>query len=290
MTQGHESAENGAKTSDELRADLDETRERVSSDVEALTNKLSPENLKAEAKQAVSRSWEEGKELVRDKLHEGTDRVRSKLHEGTDRVKETVENTENTVLGYVRQNPVPLALIGAGLGLLLLSSRKKGSRNGHHPDPSIYGRSEVYNGLDSDDDVRGSGAGGRHLDHLQERVRSGVSNVKHAAADTAHQARERLERLEHRAAEQAHHAKDLAERTWQEQPLALGALAAGVGIAIGLSIPATESENELVGQYRDRLFGTVKERARQLEEKAEQALLGGSESGGGDQPGASPSA
>jgi ElaB/YqjD/DUF883 family membrane-anchored ribosome-binding protein len=125
MTQGYEQAESGTKSSDELRADLDETRERVSSDVEALTNKLSPENLKAEAKQAVSRSWEEGKELVRDKLHLGTARVREKLHEGTERVKETVENTETTVLGYMRENPVPLALIGAGIGLLLLSAKKR---------------------------------------------------------------------------------------------------------------------------------------------------------------------
>ncbi len=261
MTNQENKADNGAKSSDELRADLDQTRERVSSDVEALGNKLSPENLKAEAKQAVSRSWEQGRELVRDKVQRGTDLVR-----------ETVENTENTVLGYVRENPVPLSLIGVGLGLLIWNGRTKGNGHRQRPDPSRYGRSEVYEGLDRAETSRAGSGGDHHLDHLKDRVRSGVATVKHAAADTAHHAREKLDNIEHRAAEQGQRAKALAERTWEDQPVVLGALALGVGLAVGLGIPATESENQLVGQYRDRLFGTVKEKARELEGKAEQAL------------------
>lgn len=252
---------NGAKSSDELRADLDQTRERVSSDVEALSNKLSPENLKAEAKQAVSRTWDEGRELVRDKLHQGTERVR-----------ETVQSTESTIVGFVRENPVPLSLIGVGVGLLIWNSRQKSRGDGRRPDPSVYGRSAVYAGLDGEEDDGHTAGVTRQLGHLQDRVRSGVASVRHAATDKAEKAREQLGELEHQASEQAQRAKHFAERTLEEQPLVLGALALGAGMALGLSIPATQSESQLVGQYRDQLFGSMKDRARKLEGAAERAL------------------
>jgi hypothetical protein len=70
----------------------------------------------------------------------------------------------------------------------------------------------------------------------------------------------------------------MAEQAWQEEPLVLGAVALGAGLAIGLSIPATESEDQLVGQYRDQLFGSFKERARKLEGTAERALHAASDS------------
>jgi ElaB/YqjD/DUF883 family membrane-anchored ribosome-binding protein len=248
------------KSSDDLRADLGETRERVSSDVHALTNKLSPENLKAEAKQAVARTWDEGRERVRDKLQQGTERVR-----------ETFESTEGDIIGFVRENPVPLTLIGAGIGLLFWNSRQARGRR-RPPDPALYGRSAVYSGADGEDERGLTRDVTRQLGHLQDRVRSGFANVQHAATDTAGKAREQLEELEHQAGEQAQRAKAFAERTLEDQPLVLGALAVGVGMAVGLSIPATESEQQLVGQYRDQLFGAVGREARQLEGVAKRAL------------------
>jgi len=139
---------------------------------------------------------------------------------------------ESSVVAFVRENPVPLSLIGLGLGLLVWNSRRN-ARNRRGPDPSVVGRSAVYEGLDGDD---GHSSTGRPLQQVGERLRDG------------------------------------ARKTFEEQPLALGALALGAGLAIGLTIPATESENQLVGEYRDRLFGSAKPRAAGLEGMAESAL------------------
>jgi ElaB/YqjD/DUF883 family membrane-anchored ribosome-binding protein len=242
------------KSSGEIREQIGQTRERVASDVEALGNKLSPENLKAEAKRALSDGVEHGKEAVREKLQLGRERVQG-----------VVEATGSGVLGFVRENPIPLSLIGAGIGLLIWNSRKP-RREGHAPDPSVVGRSAVYEDLDFEEETRGLTNGARRL---QDRVRRGVDDMKHAASETAERARHRLGDLEQRAGEEAGKVKALAERKLEEQPLILGALAASAGLAIGLGIPATESENQLVGEYRDRLFGAVKERAQELAEVAE---------------------
>jgi ElaB/YqjD/DUF883 family membrane-anchored ribosome-binding protein len=248
--------QDGTDGTDDLRADLEQTRERVSSDIEALGNKLSPDNLKAEAKQVVSRGLQQGREAARETLREGTERVRQRA-----------ETAKSSVAHYVRENPVPLSLIGLGVGLLIWNSRQK-ARRGTAPDPAVVGRSTVYEGFDGD--YAASSRGRQH--QVRERVREGVESVRHAASETAHSARERWGQLEHQVTEQAQRAKVTAANTFEEQPLALGAVALGAGIAIGLSIPATESENQLVGHYRDRLFGSLKQQAARLESAAERTL------------------
>lgn len=145
----------------------------------------------------------------------------------------TAWHTESALGRFVRQNAAPLSLIGLGLGLLVWIYRRKADL-GHFPDPSVVGRSEVYEDLDEDEDAAWSGTGARDLGPFQARVRGGVASLKHTAADTAHQARAQLARLEHGAGRQAQRARVLAEWAWDEQPLVLATLAVGVGLAVGI--------------------------------------------------------
>jgi ElaB/YqjD/DUF883 family membrane-anchored ribosome-binding protein len=196
------------------------------------------------------------------------------VRRGAERVRETADHAETSVLGFVRDNPVPLLLIGAGVGLLLWGGRGR-SAGSHGPDLALVGRGGVYEGFTDEQDS--SGASGR-IHQLRERAQSGLTNARHTASDAARRARSEVDQLEQRAKEQARRAKDAAERSFNEQPLVLGAVALGAGVAVGLSIPATDSENQLVGRYRDRLFGSVKQRAKELEGKAESALTNAAES------------
>ncbi len=131
------------------------------------------------------------------------------------------------------------------------------------PDHAVVGRSAVYDESDT------TPAGG--LGQLEGEVRQGMKRLGQVAEATAGQARHKFEEHEQTARDQAQHARQLADRALSEQPLVLGAVALGAGLAVGLSLPATDSENKLVGQYRGRLVADAKRRVGEPGGDAEQA-------------------
>ncbi len=52
----------------------------------------------------------------------------------------------------------------------------------------------------------------------------------------------------------------------QENPLAVGTLAVGVGAAVGLAIPETSKEHEVMGEARDNLV----DKAQETQQKVQQ--------------------
>jgi ElaB/YqjD/DUF883 family membrane-anchored ribosome-binding protein len=251
MTKLEESSEsspdNDDKSSDDLRADVERTRERLSQDVEALGAKLSPENVKAEAKRAIKRT----------------------VRRGTNELREGVNSATDSVSSFVGDNPLPIALIGVGVGWLIWNAR---TRPKSGVDYAMRGRAEVYDDsyddYGADYDSKGRGAGGQ-LNRLRNQVNDGVSTIKRSASAQARRAREKVGELESTAREQLGKAVDVAERGFEDRPLLLGAVALGAGLAVGLGIPATQSENQLIGQYRDKLMARAKDGLGELRGKAE---------------------
>jgi len=92
------------KSSDEIKADIERTRNNMSAKLDSIQDRLSPDNLKQQAQT-----------MVQDVVKESTDAI-------TDYVSTTVPQVTNTVVDLVRHNPVPAALIGIGLGWLLVRS------------------------------------------------------------------------------------------------------------------------------------------------------------------------
>jgi hypothetical protein len=58
----------------------------------------------------------------------------------------------------------------------------------------------------------------------------------------------------------------------QETPLALGALALGIGAAVGFAMPGTSKEDELMGETRDNLVEQGKQSVREKRERAQSAI------------------
>jgi F0F1-type ATP synthase assembly protein I len=110
---------------DAIRAEIEETRARMSNTVDAIQAKLSPERLTQEAK-----------EMVKDAT------VR-KVEKMANMTMHKAESWRSQMMETIKQNPIPAALVGIGLGWLLIEGTRSSSYNydqadysGQYYDPS----------------------------------------------------------------------------------------------------------------------------------------------------------
>lgn len=136
--------------------------------------------------------------------------------------------------------------------------------------------------------VSGAAETVRHTaDDLVEGARDKIGDVSDRASRLAHDARDRASHLAHDARDRASHwvdegrtqfvrAERGVENVFQENPLAIGAVAFALGAAVGLALPTTPVEDRMFGEAKDRLLHTAQDAARDAlklaEEKASEAL------------------
>jgi len=147
------------------------------------------------------------------------------------------------ILERIRENPIPAALAAASLAWIAF-----GGRRGPRPQYSraIYGS-----------------------------TRGGESYVREARIDLGDDAEQSSESWAgrtgwnddarhsvHRAGSQMRAAQRRARHMTDERPFAAGAIAAALGLAIGLAIPETEREDELMGSAKDALIERGRETVR----------------------------
>jgi uncharacterized protein YjbJ (UPF0337 family) len=92
------------QTSSEIRADIDQTRASVGEKLDQLQARLDPNRLKAQAQETVQ-------EMISDTANSMTEYVRTHKDEMV-----------HSLADSARRNPLPTALVGLGLGWLLLES------------------------------------------------------------------------------------------------------------------------------------------------------------------------
>lgn len=100
-------------------------------------------------------------------------------------------------------------------------------------------------------------AAGDSLSSAASQVSDGASRYAHDARDAAYEAGREVYRGAAYAGERASQLGRRAQRsfldTLQEEPLILGAVAVAIGAAIGAALPSTRTEDEWLGETRDRL-------------------------------------
>ncbi len=110
-----------------------------------------------------------------------------------------------------------------------------------------------------------------------------AAGARETMSDTAEAARARAIQASERARSAAQSASVRARETWQsastsvddwvhEYPLAAGAIAVAVGVAIGLSVPSTELEDRMLGEKRDLALEKARAAARELRDKVTQKV------------------
>jgi ElaB/YqjD/DUF883 family membrane-anchored ribosome-binding protein len=224
------------------RAEIERTRADMSETVDAIQERLSPENLKEQAK---------------------------------DRVKEaTVGRAQEAGSGIVetiRANPLPAALTGIGLGWLLVSARRSASgqtryRGRAYPydyPPRYEGRTTTTSGGTS------VPSPGEALERARDRVDESATQAHNRASEAASQAQDMVSNLTHQARYQARRASGGFERMVRENPLAMGALAVGAGAALGLAIPQSTQEHEVMGEARDTFVEKAQEKAQDAQQRVQ---------------------
>jgi ElaB/YqjD/DUF883 family membrane-anchored ribosome-binding protein len=222
-----------------IRAEIVETRAEMSETIDAIQEKLSPQRIMDEAKQNV-RDATVGK--VTTMMNTVTDKAAE--------VGEQVQDQAQQAVTYVRDNPVPALLIGAGVAWLLMRSR--GGRSSY-AGYSGYGGRSTYSGY--------SGAGGSRYRVREDRPASEMeTSWTEAASDTAGQ-------MQRRMSEYGRSAETTLERWLRENPLTVGTVALAAGAVVGLGLPRTRTEDAWMGEARDTLVERAQDTAQQAVEK-----------------------
>lgn len=285
------------------RAGIEQTRAEMSGTLDAIQNRLSPDTLAQQAKDAVH-------DATVGKVENAVSSASNRVQQVVSDAGEVVEETGSSLLETIRQNPVPAALAGIGLGWLFMSHQRSSSpqpkrtrpRYGYagatnaYPGSTAYGYPN-YQYAPQPGSVGSYGqtgwqqpAGGQGMAGQAANSASGmVENAQQAAgqaADTAQQvagqavdtaqqvagqAVDTAQQVAYQATQGAQQAVSGFERMMRENPLAVGAASLAVGAAIGLAIPETHFEDQWMGDARETVVERAQDTARQAVEQVEQA-------------------
>lgn len=226
-------------------------------------------------------------QLKREEMNETVMEIEDRLSAGQilDEVWSRVKSGKGRGVGdMVRDHPVPLALMGLGLGWLAVE-QSGGSRRDHRSHDDGPGPADPYGSADrSEGYVREqplSTHAKEKLDDVKEGVSDAVAGAKESVSETFSDMKDALrpdadagsdDGAAHRRASEfgakARHGARQAERSFwgavEDNPLAMGALAFGVGLASGVSVPTSKVEDRLMGRAAD----AVKDEARELADDA----------------------
>ncbi|MEA2722775.1 MAG: hypothetical protein QOH59_546 [Gemmatimonadales bacterium] len=249
---GSGAASRSEKSPEDIEREIEETRARMSNNIDELGDRLSPDNLKHEAKSAI----------------------RHVAHDAVSNVGEQARRTGSRLVDVIRENPLPVIAFGAGVTWLLTQRSNRdisGDRMARF----------AYTGPDRRQGWEGSGIKGRvgeAVSGVKESVSEVASGIKDRAGEVASdvggltaRAQERVGELGGRARRQTQRVKTNLEHAATENPLILAIGATVAGLVLGLLLPGTERENELLGPARDQLMDRAEKTADRVKDAATEA-------------------
>jgi ElaB/YqjD/DUF883 family membrane-anchored ribosome-binding protein len=239
---------------EEIESDIARTRAEMGSTLDAIQNKLTPGQMMDQAIQYARHS------LPAD----------------------FGSNLANTV----RNNPMPVALIGVGIAWMMMQGQQGGgymrSRSRYpseYYDPEALDYDAAYGTSDESGSKtqgaraklgeakdRASETGHRLMDKASEvtgRAHDAMHGARERITGSASAGRERMSELGQRSQQQYQRVRNSFSQMLEEQPLVLGALGVALGALAGAMMPPTRREDEMMGRTRDDLLAKAKEAGRE---------------------------
>jgi ElaB/YqjD/DUF883 family membrane-anchored ribosome-binding protein len=246
-----------------LTQEIEETRGGMSETLDELGQRLDPANIVAGAK-----------ETVREATVGKVEQMATSAGEMVSDAGTTARQTGEGLIETIKRNPVPAAMAGIGLGWLWMN-RDKGqmswsqARDGRGRYISGYSGSG-YTGQYGEQSV--GDRIGEAGEELGRKASSVASSVGDTASDVAEKARTTAGQVPDQVGMVGQQVGDTAQRLMDENPLAVGAIALAVGTAVGLALPATRTEQKVMGNAGSKLIDQAGTAIKQPLEEAEQKL------------------
>lgn len=174
----------------------------------------------------------------------------------------------------VRDNPLPLAMIGAGFAWLFMGggpSARQTNWNGRESGSDTtaadtFGASgaEVWEGASGMETLEGGapygdGSAQDSGESLTERLGSAYNATGEAASSAASSVSGTTRNVGRRAGEMGSNARRMLADSLEQEPLILGALGVAVGAAVGAMIPRTRVEETYLAPYGEKMRDSAKE-------------------------------
>ena len=216
-----------SKKPEELRGDIERTQREMSETIHEIEYRLSPRTLINQTKESVRRAG---------------------------------VSTSQKFIDKVKENPIPAAMVGVGLWLLMRNSSDDGNTVEFYPSDRLT--------FDEPSKV----------DAAKAKASEAVDKAREKASEMRETARQATSRLAMEARSRAFQARTQTRDVLRDTPLVAGIAAIALGAIVAAVIPETQKEDQLLGETRDRLLDRGKELAREGVEKAKHVAQAAKES------------
>jgi gas vesicle protein len=245
---GSEVGARSDKSPEEIEREIEQTRTRLSRDIDELGNRLSPQNLKEEAKTAI----------------------KDAAHGAVSNVGEQARRTGSRLVEVIRENPLPVIAVGAGV-TWLLTQRSRSDFSGDRMARYAYTGAERRQGEGWQSGTGIKGRVGSAVSEAKDSVSEAASGVADRASELKDRAGEKIGKFGGQARRQTQRIKTNLEHQAESNPLAVAIGAAVVGLALGLLLPGTQREDDLMGPARDKLVDRAEQTAERVKDAAVEA-------------------
>lgn len=269
---------------EDIRDNIETTREKMGETIDAIQERLSVSNISEQVKDEVSTQISNAYQSAKETVYDATVVKAGRFMKNVQR--------EVSKLPISGRDIFPMALVGLGVGMFFMNKRRHG--NGRSMERSrFYGtgeRSYSDRALDADAAYE-YGRGGRSREYsdrpsMLKSAQDTMSNVGERVSETGERIYDRVSHTGERiydnvtsaastaarkVSDAGHKAVEQYEHQLDENPLAVGIAAAALGAAVGLALPVTRYENELMGDTRNKLVSAAGETTREALNKVENA-------------------
>ncbi|WP_323781394.1 hypothetical protein [Leisingera sp.] len=164
-------------------------------------------------------------------------------------------------ISAAKRNPAALVLAGAGLALLFTGNGSSRSRTAPPP-PAAVPPEAAFAGFDArvaaadaamKKEMTGMSEENLRAGKMRETLNAGLDVLPAAARKRVLKARSAALQAQEKVESHAANAAARSRTFYDQNPLAAGAIALGLGALIGALLPSTRQEDELLGARRDAL-------------------------------------